>query len=134
LYKTIEDGELLDADKACQLWTAAKARIFGDSVDWSQSPHMEYEWARIPHHFIPNYRFYNWPYSFAQMLVYALYESYKEGNPEFMNQFKKLLSAGSSMSPKDQIAMVGHDITDPKFWELGAKQANRFLDELKKLI
>lgn len=134
MYSSIQDGALLDADKACGLWTVAKSRIFGDSVDWSMSPGMEYEWARISHHFIPNYRFYNWPYSFAQMLVYALYESYNEGDPVFMTHFKKLLAAGGSLSPKDQIALVGHDITDPKFWGLGAKQADRFLDELKKLI
>jgi len=28
----------------------------------------------------------------------------------------------------------GFDITDPAFWELGAKQASRFLGEFKKLF
>lgn len=132
LYDAIDEGQLIDADTACDLWNTAKGRVFGDSVEWSD--HMEYEWARIPHHFIPNYRFYNYPYSFAQMLVYALYESYKAGDSQFNEQFRKLLAAGCSISPRDQIALVGHDLTDPKFWKLGAKQADRFMNELKKLV
>ncbi|MHA2142451.1 MAG: M3 family metallopeptidase [Candidatus Thorarchaeota archaeon] len=132
VYDSIVDGKLIDADTACGLWSAARDRIFADSVEWSE--YMEYEWARIPHHFIPNFRFYNYSYSFAQMLVFALYELFKEKGGEFKAPFKKLLAKGNSMSPQESLAEFGYDISKPSFWELGAKQAGQLLREMKKLI
>ncbi|TFF92014.1 hypothetical protein EU545_02235, partial [Candidatus Thorarchaeota archaeon] len=132
LYELIENGELLDAETACKFWNAAKKRIFGDAVDWTEF--MEYEWARIPHFFFPNYRFYNFPYSFAQMLVFALYEDYQKAEEDFAGRFKKLLATGGSKSPREQIDEFGFDISDPSFWSLGSKQAERLLDQLKKLV
>ncbi|MBY8997903.1 MAG: hypothetical protein KGD60_09235 [Candidatus Thorarchaeota archaeon] len=132
LYSTIEEGKLLDADVACELWNAAKKRVFADSVDWND--YMEFEWARIPHHFFSSRRFYNYSYSFAQMLVFALYEVYKQEGPEFVERFKGLLAGGNTKSVREHLMDFGFDITDPSFWELGAKQANRFLDEFKKII
>jgi len=132
LYAAIEEGKLIDAETASNLWNAAKKRIFADSVDWND--YMEFEWARIPHHFIPNYRFYNYSYSFAQMLVFALYEVYKEEGDAFKSRFRDLLSRGGTKSVRDNLLDFGFDINDPAFWELGAKQANRFLEELKALL
>ena len=132
VYDSIVDGKLIDADSACGLWSDARDRIFADSVEWSE--YMEYEWARIPHHFIPNFRFYNYSYSFAQMLVFALYEAFKERGDDFKAPFKNLLSKGNSMSPQESLAEFGYDISKPSFWELGAKQADRLLEDVKKLI
>ena len=95
---------------------------------------MEYEWARIPHFFFPNYRYYNYSYSFAQMLVYGIYEEYQKGAADFADRFKTLLGAGFSKSPKDQIADFGYDLNDPGFWKLGPKNGERLLSELKKLV
>jgi len=132
VYAAIEEGKLIDADTACKLWDAAKKRVFADSVEWND--YMEFEWARIPHHFIPNFRFYNYSYSFAQMLVFALYEVYKEDGAAFKSRFRDLLGRGSKKSVRDNLLDFGFDISTPSFWELGAKQANRFLQELKALL
>ena len=132
LYSVIEDGQNLDADLACELWDKAKRKIFGDAVDWTD--YMEYEWARIPHFFIPNFRFYNYSYSFAQMLVYAVFEEYQKDGEDFNSRFKKLLASGSSKSPKEQIAEFGYNLDDPGFWKMGPSQADHLLSELKKVI
>ncbi len=132
LYDTIDSGNFLDAETACNLWNAAKKRIFGDSVDWNE--YMEYEWARFGHTFMPNRRYYNFSYSFAQLLVFALYEVYKQEGPVFVERFKDLLAAGNTKSVREHLLDFGFDIADPKFWELGAKQASRFLEEFKNLI
>ncbi len=132
LYETIKAGKFLDAETACELWNAAKQRVFGDSVDWND--YMEYEWARFGHTFMPNYRYYNFSYSFAQLLVFALYEVYQQEGPVFVERFKDLLAAGNTKSVREHLKDFGFDITDPKFWELGAKQASRFLEEFKNLI
>ena len=132
VYAAIDEGKLIDAETACNLWNAAKKRIFADSVDWND--YMEFEWARIPHHFMANFRFYNYSYSFAQMLVFALYEVYKEEGDAFKSRFRDLLGRGSTKSVRDNLLDFGFDINDTAFWELGAKQANRFLEELKALL
>lgn len=132
IYETIAEGKVIDAETACKLWDDAKKRIFGDSVDWTEF--MEYEWARIPHHFIPNFRFYNYSYSFAQMLVFALYEAYKQEGESFLKRFDELLGGGNTKSVRQHLKDFGYDLSDSAFWELGAKQANRFLEEFKKLV
>jgi len=132
LYETIAQNKLLDSETACNLWNAAKKKVFGESVDWTE--YMEYEWARIPHHFIANFRFYNYSYSFAQMLVFALYEVYQQEGVGFINRFRDLLGRGNTKSVREHLHDFGFDITDSGFWELGARQAERLLNELKELV
>jgi len=86
------------------------------------------------HYFIPNFRFYNYPYVYAQLFVYALYQIYKKEGKEFVPKFKKLLSAGGSMSSEDLGRIVGLDITKPDFWELGIKQYEEFVNKLEELV
>jgi oligoendopeptidase F len=131
IYDYVADGGLLDDEAICMLWTKARERIFGDYIEWSR--YSEYEWARTPHNFLPLYRFYNYPYSFGQLLVYALYEDYKTHSESFTTRFKKLLSNGSSMKPQDQLFEFGYDISKRSFWKRGIRQADKFLRELKTM-
>ena len=132
LYEFIGAGGFLDTDKACEIWRNNRHKIYGDTVEWSEN--LDYDWARWGQFFRPNYRFYNYSYSFAQLLVFALYKDYKKSKSDFNDRFKRLLSRGSIMSPRDQIAELGFDITKPDFWNRGIKQAESFLDDLKKLL
>ena len=70
---------------------------------------------------------------YAQLFVYALYQTYKKEGESFVPKFKKLLSAGGSISPVELGKIVGLDITTPDFWSLGMKQYGVFVDELEKL-
>jgi len=81
-----------------------------------------------------NFRFYNYPYVFAQMFVYALYQKYLQEKKKFVPKFKKVLSAGSSLSPIEIGKIVGLDTTDPDFWKLGMKQYEHFVKELEKIV
>jgi oligoendopeptidase F len=130
LYEAIMSGDMLDAEKICEIWRAARERMYGDSVEWT--PNLDYEWARLSTLFRPNFRFYNYSYSFAQLIVFALYEDYKQNTSDFTERYKQLLSRGGSMSPKDQIAEMGHDITKPAVWKLGIRRAEHFLAELQE--
>ena len=49
-------------------------------------------------------------------------------------KFKRALSAGCSISPVEIGKMVGLDVTDAHFWELGLKQYERFAEELEKIV
>jgi oligoendopeptidase F len=100
-------------------------------VDWFDE--MKSEWGRVPHYYLANFRFYNYPYVYAQMFVYALYRKYLEEGKEFVPRFKKILSAGSSFSPVEIGKIVGFDVADPGFWKLGMKQYGHFIEELEKI-
>lgn len=132
MYKTIEEGGFLDGKTISKLWTDARDKIYGDEVEWFEE--MDFEWTMKPHYFMPNFRFYNYPYVFAQMFVYTLYQLYKEQGEIFIPKLKLILKSGGSKSPKEFGEMMGLDITKPDFWKLGMKQYERFVDELEKLV
>jgi oligoendopeptidase F len=130
MYDAIKRGEFLDGETVAKLWVAARDKIYGDSVNWSDV--MKWEWTMKPHYYMANYRFYNYPYVFAQLFVFALYQLYKEQGESFIPKLKGLLAAGSSKSPRELGAELGFDITDETFWEKGMKQAERFIGMLEE--
>ena len=131
LYDAIEKGEYLDGKTISKYWCAARYKIYGDSIEYFDD--MKWEWSIDPHYFFTFSRFYNYPYVYAQLFVYALYQTYKKEGENFVPKFKKLLSAGGSVSPEELGKIVGLDITTPDFWNLGMKQYGVFVDELEKL-
>ncbi|MFX0074006.1 MAG: M3 family oligoendopeptidase [Candidatus Hermodarchaeota archaeon] len=132
LYDAIENGENLDGPTISKYWCAGRDRIYGDSVEWFDE--MIWEWTMKPHYFIPNFRFYNYPYVYAQLFVFALYRKFKEEGKAFIPKFKKLLSSGGSLSPVDLANIVGLDITKPDFWKLGINQIEEFVNEFEKTL
>jgi oligoendopeptidase F len=101
-------------------------------VEWLDV--MKWEWTMKPHYYIANYRFYNYPYVFAQLFVFALYKLYREQGAAFVSKLKNLLAAGSSKSPRDLGAELGFDITTEVFWEKGMKQAEEFINMLEETL
>ncbi len=132
LYNSIQKDQYLDYKTICRHWTNARDRIYGDAVTWF--PEMEAEWTMKPHYYMANYRFYNYPYVYAQMFVYSLYERYLEEGKAFVPKLVKALSAGSSVSPLKIGKIVGLDVTAPEFWSDGLKIFNRFISNLEKII
>jgi oligoendopeptidase F len=132
LYDAMTQGKFLDGKTIAKMWIAARERIFSDSVDWLDA--MQWEWTCTRHYFYANYRFYNYPYVYAQLFVFALYKLYREQGAEFVPKLKKLLAAGSSKSPRDLAEELGLDITNEAFWEKGMKQAEGFIDMLEATL
>jgi len=132
LYDAIKNKETLDGKTISKYWCAARDKIYGESVEWLEE--MDWEWAMKPHYYFPNFRFYNYPYVYAQLFVYALYQKYKTEGNEFIPKFKKLLNAGGSLSTEELSKIVGLDVTKPEFWKLGIKQYEDFVDQLEELI
>jgi len=131
LYDAIEKGEFLDGKTISKYWCAARDKIYGDSIEWFDD--MKWEWSAHPHYFFTFSRFYNYPYVYAQLFVYALYQTYKKEGERFVPKFKNLLSAGGSVSPEELGKIVGLNITTPEFWNLGMKQYDVFVNELERL-
>jgi oligoendopeptidase F len=132
LYASIDKDEFLEYKTICSHWTQARDRIFGDAVTWF--PEMEAEWTMKPHYYMANYRFYNYPYVYAQMFVYSLYERYLEEGKAFVPKLKAALSAGSSISPLEIGQTVGLNPKAPDFWKGGLKVFERFIVDLEKIV
>jgi oligoendopeptidase F len=132
LYASIEKDEYLDYPTICRHWTSSRDRIFKDAVTWL--PEMEAEWTMKPHYFMANYRFYNYPYVYAQMFVYALYERYLEEGKAFVPKLKALLSAGGSLSPLEVGKLVGLDVEANDFWRGGLKVFEKFVLDIEKIV
>jgi oligoendopeptidase F len=132
LYNAIKQEEYLNYETICKYWIAARNKTYGNAVEWFNE--MEAEWTVTPHYYMANFRFYNYPYVYAQLFVYALYQKYLKESEEFVPKFEKILSAGSSISPVEIGKIIGIDVTDPAFWKLGMKQYEHFVEELEKIV
>jgi oligoendopeptidase F len=132
LYNAIKEGKYLDGETISFLWTSSRNKIYGESVEWLQE--MRWEWTMKPHYYIPNYRFYNYPYVFAQLFVFALYKLYKEQGKLFVPKMNQLLSAGSSKSPSTLAREIGFDISQRNFWEKGIDQFTKFLEQVEATL
>lgn len=131
-FSALENSENLDADKLDTLWSSTRKEVYGDTVDWP--PRTESWWAFPPHHFMSDIRFYNYPYAFGKLLVYALYGLYKEQGRAFVPKMKRILSSGGSKAPEQLLSEIGFDLAGRGFWEIGFSQARTFLEELENLV
>jgi len=132
MYDAIDRGEFLDGETVAKLWVAARNQIYGDSVDWLDI--MKWEWTMKLHYYLANYRFYNYPYVYAQLFVFALYQLYKEQGENFIPKLKKLLASRGSKSPRELASELGFDITEETFWQKGMKQAEEFINMLEQTL
>ncbi|MEM2147758.1 MAG: M3 family metallopeptidase [Candidatus Bathyarchaeia archaeon] len=131
IYEAIKRGEYLSHETICKYWVAARDKTYGDTVEWFNE--MLSEWTITPHYYMANFRFYNYPYVYAQLFVYALYQKYVEQGKAFIPKMKQILSAGSSLTPVEIGKIAGFDVTIKDFWQIGIKQYESFLTELEKI-
>jgi oligoendopeptidase F len=132
IYDAMSRGEAMDGEGIAKSWISGRDALYGDSVDWMDE--MRWAWVVTPHYFIANYRFYNYPYVYAQLFVYALYHLYREQGKNFVPKLKKLLAARGSKSPRELAAELGLDITEKTFWQKGMKQAEQFINALEATL
>lgn len=132
LYEAIEKGKYLDGPLISKLWVEARDKMYGDAVEWLDD--MQWWWTFKLHFYMPNFRYYNYPYVYAQLFVYAMYRLYKEQGKEFVPKLKALLAAGSSKSPRDLAAEIGFDITKEEFWQKGIDQFKEFVKQFEESL
>jgi oligoendopeptidase F len=89
-------------------------------------------WSYISH-FIHT-RFYCYSYTFAELLVLALYRQYQLQGAAFLPSYNAILTSGGSLSPADTAALAGIDITGAEFWQNGYDILAGLVAELKALV
>jgi oligoendopeptidase F len=120
---------LLSNDRIGEIWLEENSRLFGDAVE--MIPAYRWGWSYISH-FIHS-RFYCYSYTFAELLVLALFQNYRENGDNFKPGYRKLLESGGSLSPADTAKLAGIDITESGFWQKGYDFLGGLIEELKEI-
>lgn len=120
---------LLSNDRISEIWLEENGKLFGDAVE--MIPAYRWGWSYISH-FIHS-RFYCYSYTFAELLVLALYQSYRENGDSFKPGYRSLLESGGALSPADTARLAGIDITSDDFWQKGYDFLGELIGELKAL-
>lgn len=121
---------LLTPQELGDIWWEENSRLYGDSVDMIEP--YRWGWSYISH-FIHS-RFYCYSYTFAELLVLALYRKYQVQGSSFVPIYTDILKSGGSRSPADTVRPAGIDFTDPGFWQEGYDYLEGLLNELKELV
>ncbi|MDL0089031.1 M3 family oligoendopeptidase [Campylobacter gastrosuis] len=123
------EGEI-SLDELNKIWLEESRKMFGKSVKLKD--YYAIWWSYIPH-FIHT-PFYCYAYSYAQLLVLALFGLYKSGKCEnFAQLYTQFLSSGGSKSPKELVGLFGFDIDDERFWQIGLDEVRKILSEFKEI-
>ncbi len=118
---------LLSNDQIADIWLEENGKLFGDSVE--MIPAYRWGWSYISH-FIHS-RFYCYSYTFAELLVLALFQKYHEDGDAFKPGYRALLESGGALSPADTAHLAGIDITEGDFWQKGYDFLKGLIEELK---
>jgi oligoendopeptidase F len=118
---------LLSSDRIGEIWLEENGKLFGDAVE--MIPAYSWGWSYISH-FIHT-RFYCYSYTFAELLVLALFQKYREDGDSFKPGYRRLLESGGALSPADTAQLAGIDITEGDFWQKGYDFLGELIEELK---
>lgn len=123
-----EQGEL-SKDQFSEFWFETQNALYGDSITLTE----EYKiwWCYIPHFLhTPGYVY---AYAFGELLVLALYDSYKTQKNGFSEKYLSLLEAGGSDWPHNLVSKLGLDIKDKNFWSRGLDIFEAMVREAEEL-
>lgn len=123
-----EQGEL-SKEQFSEYWIETQKDLYGDSVRLTD----EYKiwWSYIPHFLhTPGYVY---AYAFGELLVLALYDSYKTQKNGFSEKYLSLLEAGGSDWPHNLVSTMGFDIKDKNFWSRGLDIFEGMVKEAEEL-
>lgn len=124
-----KEGEL-STEQFSDYWMETQKELYGDSVTITD----EYKlwWCYIPHFLhTPGYVY---AYAFGELLVLALYDTYKKSDKElFSTNYLELLSAGGSDWPHHLISKMGLDIREKGFWLNGLSLFEKMVTEAEEL-
>lgn len=100
------------SEQFAQLWLEASLAFYGDAVRLTDED--AWGWATNP--FFISQRFINYSYAFGQLLVYSLFQQYRDQGPDFIARYEQMLEVGGGASPRELLQRLGVDIAEPDFW------------------
>lgn len=119
----------LSANELCEIMKTSQLTAYGDSLDPNYlHPYM---WMCKVHYYIPDFHYYNFPYTFGLLFAKGLYANYKNNTHSFMKQYIELLQATCSDNMTGIMKRANIDIYDQSFWD---KSLASIVDDINKFI
>jgi len=123
LHDVFSGKGYLSKEEIGEMFQKHMKAYMGDFVE--QSPGSQNWWLYWDH--IRRF-FYVYSYASGLLISKSLQKKVKD-DPDFVDEVKRVLSFGTSKSPKDAFAEVGVDITDPEFWRQGLSEERVLLED-----
>jgi oligoendopeptidase F len=128
-HEIVRQGGVLTSDQICEIYLDLNKKYFGE--DMVCDPQIAYEWERIPHFYTP---FYVYQYSTGFAAAIAISSKILAGEPGILENYKKFLSGGNSMSPIDLLKICGVDMSSTKPVEEALDVFDEYLDKMEQLL
>lgn len=122
----------LTAGELGELRRASLEVLFGDAVN--SDTLSEYFWAALPHPFLPDLSYYNFPYAFGMLFAIGLHAQYEADPEAFRPGFDELLSRTGMADALELARRMGIDLRSPDFWRQGLDAVRADIDQFESLV
>ncbi len=129
IYGIVESGNALDADILCDKWMELNKEYYGSSVTFSEN--MRYRWAAIPHFY---YGYYVYKYATSATYSAIISRHILSGDKKVTDNYKKMLTKGSSEKPSELLKEVGINVLDAKPYKDMVRYYKDLVDTYAELI
>ena len=109
VYKIIDGGGSVQADTLSAIYKEMLKRFWGDTVELTDGA--ELTWMRQPHYYMG---LYSYSYSASLTIATGVYKRIQEEGQTAVDDWKKALRAGCTVSPMEFAKMAGVDISTDK--------------------
>ena len=125
----LEQDIPITVEDACDMYYKLNEEYFGK--DFKLDSDIRYEWLRIPHFY---YNFYVYKYALGLSCACKIVDNILSGKDKNAENYKKFLSAGSSVYPVDALKLAGVDPTSKDTVSSALSMFDEFIEEFKESI
>ncbi len=127
LYAKVESNGYLSYKQIGQLFNEHMSAYLGPRASMAGDAHLG--WVYWGHF---RAEFYNYGYVFAMLVAKAL-QTRVDADPQYIDEFRRLLSTGKSQTSRDLLQSMGLDVSNESVWLMGLNQLSDVLEETKQL-
>lgn len=122
---------VLSADALDELAVACQREAFAGALStWNPT-----FWSSKLHFYIPEFGFYNWPYTFGYLFSGALYARGREAGPGWLGVLEDVLTRTGWQGTEELARQaLGADLGDPAFWVAVVRPLDAMVDEFEALV
>lgn len=133
IHQRVEKGEALTDDVLNKMFLDLARQYYGYDQGVADVPDfIAAEWSVIPHFY---YNYYVYQYSTSIAAASLLSQKVLDGEPGARDAYyNHLLKAGGSDNPVRLLQQAGADMTNPAAYQALMDRANRYMDEMEKLL
>lgn len=119
-------------EELIELALSTQRDFFAGAID--EQSLARYQWAHIPHFFLPDLWYYNFPYAFGMLFGLGLYARYEAEPAGFPLRFDALLADTGTAAALQLAARFGIDLHAPAFWHSALAAITANIAEFDRLV